>query len=118
MQTVTNDLDDKRMYVLINRPKLTLVQAGVQAAHSVAEYAMLHGDNTEFKDWVKNYKTMIFLETDEYGMDQMTNYYSSVGKTFAKFLEPDLNNTLTAIAFEPLKNVEGKLIFGKFKLLK
>lgn len=117
--SVPVDENDMRMYVLINREKLTIVQAGVQAAHAIAEYATLHGQDDSFREWSTKHKTLIFLEASEFDMRAHKFYYEHhLDKKTADFIEPDMNDTLTAIAFEPIKSGEGKIIFGKYSLLR
>lgn len=107
-----------KMYIMINRQDLTLVQCGVQASHAAVEYASQFKDNPQFLNWVKNHKTMIFLEASKDDILKMEDYFKYIGKTSARFIEPDIGDVLTAVAFEPIKTLEGKVIFGKFKLLK
>ena len=111
------DTSEMKMYILINREILSLVQCGVQASHSLDEYSYIHKNNENYNEWHKNHKTLIFLEAKESEIYQKMNEFHKNGKTFAKFDEPDLGNRLTACTFEPMKSDEGKNIFGKFKLL-
>jgi hypothetical protein len=110
--------DNVKLYVLINRKNLSLVQAGVQASHAIAEYGYQYANSLEYRTWVRDHKTLIFLEASEKEMLEVSEYFERHGMTFSKFFEPDLNNLLTAIAFQPLKSKDGKIIFGSFKLLK
>lgn len=112
-----NPNDYMKMYVLINREKLSLVQCGVQAAHAVAEYMHKYGNMPTSEDWVKNHKTMIFLEASETQMQNVVEIFNMYNKKFSIFYEPDLNNLMTAIAFEPVDSSTGKQLFGHLKLL-
>jgi hypothetical protein len=124
------DEQECRMYVLVNRPILTLVQSGVQAAHAIAEYSALHPSCENYKRWASTYKTLIFLQATERDIEAVASGLDMNGKKYAKFYEPDMydenaktdlfkeRGKLTAIAIEPLHPVEGKLLFGKYELLK
>lgn len=112
-----NPNDKMKMYILINRSQLTMVQCGVQAAHAVADFMHEHGKTPATLEWITNHVTMIFLEANEYQINDMMTFYKTEGKKFAAFKEPDLDNLLTAVAFEPVSSDYGKIIFGKFKLL-
>lgn len=125
----TRDIgSDMKMYVLINRPILTLVQAGVQASHSIAEYTVEYPNCESYKNWAKNHKTLIFLQSSQREMEDVADGLKRIGKKSAKFFEPDMYNDsvdkgnkdgmFTALAVEPMSSVEGKLYFGKFQLLK
>ena len=119
---------DMKMYVLINRPILTLVQSGVQASHSITEYTVEHPNCESYKNWAKNHKTLIFLQASEREMEDIAAGLTKIGKKSSKFFEPDMYNgeiikgekegMFTALAVEPMSSVEGKLYFGKFQLLK
>lgn len=94
---------------------LSPIQKGIQCYHAGMEYAYQQGiDNPEFQQWIKNDKTVIILDggsSNQSGKD----YYSkepytgtldihlqtlrSIGIPVAAFYEPDLNNTMTALAF-------------------
>lgn len=117
MQIPAPNQDDSelKMYVLINRDILTLVQCGVQAAHSIHTYCFDYPEKC--KTWNDKHKTLIFLEAKESEIYEKINDFVMIGKTFSFFNEPDLGNVLTACCFEPLMSEEGKEIFGKFKLL-
>lgn len=124
------DEQECRMYVLVNRPILTLVQSGVQAAHAIAEYSSQYPDCESYKRWASTYKTLIFLQATERDIEAVASGLDMNGKKYAKFYEPDMydenapndlikmRGKLTAIAIEPLHPIEGKLLFGKYELLK
>ncbi len=97
---------------------LSIVQCGVQAAHSASEFCYFHHDLPATKEWAEKHKTMIFLEADEKDIIEMEAFFKSIGKQAYTFREPDLYNLLTACAFEPVLSTEGKVYFGKFRLLK
>jgi hypothetical protein len=112
-----NPHDYMKMYVLVNRESLTLVQCGVQACHSVAEFMDVYGEKPRVKDWVQNHKTMILLEATQQDLQRMKEALAWYGYVHKSFYEPDLNNLETAVAFEPMLASQGKEIFRHLKLL-
>jgi hypothetical protein len=112
-----NPADYMKMYVLVDRESLTLVQAGVQACHAVAEFMDEFGEKPRVQDWVKNHKTMILLEGTQQDLQRMKELLAWYGYVHKSFYEPDLCNLETAIAFEPILASEGKEIFRHLKLL-
>lgn len=130
-----NEDPELRMYVLINRDVLSLVQAGVQGAHSIAEYSHVHAGCEKYKKWAGKDKTLIFLQATRADLEKMVIGLQTVGKKYAKFIEPDMydlynveakalsdaslrDGTFTALAVEPMSAVEGRMYFGSFELLK
>lgn len=106
-----------RMYVLVRRDILPLVHAGVQAAHAACEFVHYHqNDNT--KVWVTCEKTLIVLEATEAQIKEKMEWFGSRHMNYQPFREPDMNNALTAVAFQPIQAGLGKEIFGDLKLLK
>lgn len=110
--------NDIRMYVLINRPILTIIQAGVQGAHASIEYMHKFKNEESTIDWVENHKTLIFLQATEEDLQDMKRICEASHIPHAEFIEPDIGYRLTAIAFKPMSKDEGKFYFGKFPLLK
>lgn len=93
-----------KMYFITNM-YLSPIQRGIQSAHALAELYENNSDsNLEIvSDWAKNHKTIIVLNggTNE----SMKRIYSKIEELsldanliLATFNEPELNNTLTAIA--------------------
>jgi hypothetical protein len=106
-----------RMYVLVNREVLPLVHAGVQASHACAEYIWKHRDDDKTKKWCEEDKTLLFLNGDKNDMNDLICYCDKTGIKYSKFIEPDMNDEMTAVAFQPMTKTEGAVLFGKFKLL-
>ena len=110
------------MYILTN-DKLSKSQAAVQACHAVAEYMHEFGQNNDTINWVKNDKTMVVLKASEKEMYDISKKFSadymkgSNPEYWVMFYEPDMNNLLTAIAFEPMEEEVGNELFFNFKLL-
>jgi len=106
-----------RMYVLIRRDILPLVHCGVQGAHAAIEFMHYHpNDNTA--RWVVDHKTLIFLEASEKQIQDKMKWFADRHMNFQPFREPDMDNTLTAVCFQPIQYGLGKEVFKGFKLLK
>ena len=109
---------EKRMYVLVNR-SLSSMQKGIQASHAMIEYALKYSNDQEYLDWAKLWKTVIVLDggtsnsellaeslkkeaEDLIYVGQMENHQYLLEKNgikIASFIEPDVNNLLSAICF-------------------
>jgi len=111
------DLNQMRMYVLVRRDILPLAHCICQCTHAVAEFVHYHqNDNT--KVWVTCEKTLIVLEASEEQIKEKMEWFGSRHMNYQPFHEPDMSNTLTAVAFQPIKKGLGNEIFGELKLLK
>lgn len=106
-----------RMYVLVRRDILPLVHCGVQAAHAVAEFVFYHQNNNT-KVWVTVEKTLIVLEATEEQIQEKMKWFADRHMNFQPFWEPDMDNAMTAVAFQPIQAGLGKEVFGDLKLLK
>lgn len=102
-----------KMYVLIRKDILTDVQCGVQAAHAIQEYNILHENCESLKEWSRNHKTLIFLAASE----KQLQAYKEMPIKHASFYEPDIGNIETAVAFEPITTLQGIDMFSKLKLI-
>lgn len=80
----------KRLYVLVNK-RLNPVYACVQGGHAVAQYLIEHPN----QQW--NNEFLIYLYAD---VDKWRHKLKDKHKEYSSFYEPDLGNTLTAIAVE------------------
>lgn len=116
---LTAPLEYKKMYVMVNQSKLTLQQSAVQAGHAIAEFMALYGNEDNVKDWClnKQHRTLILISAKESDMIKMMAFYDDLGLKHQSFNEPDLNNMLTAVAFEPVWTDQGAKLFKKFKLI-
>ena len=101
-----------RFYALVMY-NLSPIQQGIQAAHAMAELSLT--DCPRYKEWAKNWKTMIILNggtsTDAGFVDAdcqpvpigtMQNHEQALkdlGVHYASFKEPDLNFATSALAF-------------------
>lgn len=83
-------------------------QQGIQAGHAALEYARIYKDCPQFKDFTENHKTFILLDgggsDDMFTREQELNDF---GIKYASFNEPDLNNSMSAIAFIVPESVYG-----------
>jgi len=88
----------KRMYFLVMY-NLSPLQKGIQAGHAALEYSQKYKDNAEYLDFVKNHKTFIVL--DGGSSKDMKDHLRTLKRwdiKRAEFREPDLNNSISAIA--------------------
>ena len=109
---------EKRMYFFVNR-SLSEIQKGIQAGHAAIEYARHYGTTEEFQNFAKYDKTFILLnggnsnshDQSKYGLEPFFGTMEELGMELSKlcdspyyynsarFFEPDLNYSLTALAF-------------------
>ena len=88
-----------RMYFFVMY-NLSGIQKGIQAGHAALEYNLQYGDNELYREFVERHKTFILL--DGGGSEDMINRANELhdfGIDYAGFNEPDLNYSLSAIAF-------------------
>lgn len=78
----------KKLYVLVNR-KLNPVYGCVQGGHALAQWMLENPNQT----W--NNEFLIYLYAD---VDKWASKLSQMGVPFSTFKEPDLNNSITALA--------------------
>jgi hypothetical protein len=110
-------LKQVRMYVLVRREILPLVHCVCQCTHAVAEFIHYHqNDNTKL--WVTCEKTLIVLEATEDQIKEKMIWFADRHMNYQPFCEPDMNNVLTAVAFQPITKQIGNEVFGNLKLLK
>jgi hypothetical protein len=87
---------------------LSGIQKGIQAGHAALEYANKFGHTEQYKDFIENHKTFILL--DGGGSNDMIPLLAKLREfdvEFAKFYEPDLNGSLSAIAFLVPESIYG-----------
>jgi hypothetical protein len=106
-----------KCFVLIRKDILSYVQVGVQGAHSVAELVGRKDEIPAVADWLKNHKTLIFLAATEEQIKDAKYIALHHKVQWADFIEPDMGNMLTAVAFEPCDKLLGKHLFGHLKLV-
>ena len=107
-----------RMYFFV-MGNLSGRQQGIQAGHAALEYQREFGKKKQYKDFVDNHKTFILL--DGGGSNDMLERMIELedfGIDFSKFYEPDLNESLSAIAFilpESIYDCKDKNIDPEFR---
>ena len=99
-----------RMYFFVPY-NISDIQKSIQAGHAALEYALKYSDTQEFKDFAGMWKTWIILDggttNDQRDFDgiakgtlnQIADQILESGIDFSFFLEPDLNDALTALCF-------------------
>lgn len=101
---------EKRMYFFVPY-NISEIQKGIQCGHAALRYARLFSDNPEVWDFVDNHETWIILNggttNDQRDFDgkplgtlnQIGDELNENDIMFSYFIEPDLNNALTALCF-------------------
>lgn len=80
-----------KLYVIV-RKDLSISQRAVQAGHAVAEF-LLRGP---FSRW--NNGTLIYLGVKGlHQLERIKDRFEKEGISYSEFIEPDLNNEITAI---------------------
>lgn len=96
----------EKMYVLV-RSDLTNIQQAVQAGHAIAEYLLAYKTS-----WDNG--TLIYLQVgNETALRRWANKLDLRGVAWKGFVEPDMDNELTALA-----SVGDGKIFRGLRLLK
>ena len=78
---------------------LSGIQKGIQAGHAALEYVLKYPDALT-RDFIRNHKTFIILNGGTSG--DMLNRMAELEELkidYAEFREPDLNDSVSAIAF-------------------
>lgn len=112
----TKEKLELRMYSLTLYQLSGTIHAGIQPYHATIEAFVNFGkrysiDEKQFKDWAKNWKTVIILNGGT--TTTLGNHYDTLidnGIKCNKFHEPDLGNILTAISF-----IVDERVFNKTK---
>jgi hypothetical protein len=100
-----------RMYFFV-MGNLSGRQQGIQAGHAAIEYG-INRSNDEYLDFAKNHKTFILLDGGG-SLDMLARKQELIefGIRHAVFYEPDLNNSLSAIAFIVPESIYSRDIEG------
>lgn len=91
--------NELRMYFFVMY-NLSGIQKGIQAGHAALEYSTIFKDDPDYIDFIQNWKTFILL--DGGGSKDMLDRHDELIDLripFVVFEEPDLNNSMSAIAF-------------------
>lgn len=101
---------EKRMYFFVPY-NLSPIQQAIQAGHAAEQFAYYNRDNSEYNDYVENWKTWIILNggttnkrrdfdgVSQGTLNQIADSLSDNDINFQWFEEPDLNDALTAVCF-------------------
>lgn len=121
-----------RMYFLVMY-NVSPIQQGIQALHAVVEYFLKHWKDKEFWRWARTHKTVILLNGgtsnkgthSEYGepkqLGSMEQHFQSLKDNKIKcaaFHEPDLNHSMSSIAFLVDERVFNKKDYPDFSFTK
>ena len=91
--------NELRLYFFVMY-NLSGIQKGIQAGHAALEYARFFGDTLEYQSFISKYKTFILLDGGgSIDMKAREKELKAFGIPFVSFLEPDLNLSLSAVAF-------------------
>lgn len=82
---------EPKLYVLIREDLPDMAYKAVQGGHAVAQYVNEYG-------WKND--TLIYAEVSPYSMRKWMSKLDSRYAPYSKFVEPDWNEQITAIAFE------------------
>ena len=96
---------EKRLYVLIDNT-LDPIYGCVQGGHAVAQYLLDHKDVNYWKN-----EYLIYLDCEN--INEWSELLKFSNLKFSVFREPDLNNSITAIAVEG-----GDKLFKRLRLKK
>ncbi len=119
---------EKRMYSFVMY-QLSGIQAGIQSGHSNIEYSNEHGEDEDYKEWAKKWKTVILLNggTSNSGKESCYGYAINKGSMeihletllnkgikVVPFYEPDMNYCLTSMSFIVDERVFNKNMYPDF----
>lgn len=88
-----------RMYSLVMY-NISSMQKGVQTVHSCLEYANRYKDSESLKQYIQEDKTLIILDGGT--SSDLKNLFDMLCENdieFARFIEPDLNDSITSVCF-------------------
>jgi hypothetical protein len=106
-----------RLYVLVDDSILPRGGAkSAQVTHAVVELMKRHyPQNERVKTWAETDLTLIILAAGREEMESHRTRFVDEGLAAEGFVEPDLGNILTCVAFEPLTATEGA-VFAHLQL--
>lgn len=85
-----------------------------QSIHSVVEFSIKHSNI--FTAWYKESNYICCLETTTTKLREFINLLELLEIKYSVFLEPDINDELTAITLEPIDEKLHKNLFKNLKL--
>lgn len=85
---------------VVTRCDLPIQIQATQACHAAIDFQHQYGEIS--RDWQTNSNYLVLLSTvDESALDKLIYKAHSLGIKHTVFREPDINNEITAVAFEP-----------------
>lgn len=85
---------------VVTRKDLPISYQAVQAGHAAIDFQHEHSNIANY--WHKNSNYLIFLSADdENHLEKLISKAEDKGIKYTVFREPDINNEITAVAFEP-----------------
>ena len=118
LKVFENDMKEQRMCTIALR-HLSGIQKGIQSAHAIVEFENKYGQSrlsnayAAYSKWARRDKTLIVLEAhSDSDLNEAYAELSALKIPVAKFREPDLGNTTTAIAFVFSPKVDDEASFG------
>ena len=103
-------MQETRMYFFVMY-SLSGIQKGIQAGHAAVEYGLKYGETKEYNDFAVHHKTFIVLDGGgSEDMKDRVKELESYDIKHACFHEPDLNNSMSAIAFIIPESIYGMKI--------
>lgn len=79
---------------------LSGIQKAIQSFHAGVEYSNKYANTPEYKRWARKDKTLIILEANtSQQLEEAFDELKKAGVRVAKFHEPDISDSITAIAF-------------------
>lgn len=94
---------------------LPIVVQAVQSAHAAIDFQHQHPELA--KEWQTKSNYLIFLSVkDESSMEKLMSKADQRSIVYTPFYEPDIDNQLTAVAFEPSDC--SKKLLGNLPLMK
>lgn len=106
-----------RVYAL-TKSELTPPQRGVQGAHALAELVYDYGQEPDIKKWVKEDKTLVFLQANDEKANEIVEKALSSGVEASFFYDDYYPKEFgwTAVAFRPMTKEDGKKLFKGLRL--
>lgn len=104
---------NQKLYI-VTRSDLTPAQQACQAVHAALQFA------TEHEQWFDRWHTFsdhicLLAVEDEATLQKIINKANNLDMDYSKFVEPDINNSVTAVAIEP--SDRGKKLCSGLKLM-
>jgi hypothetical protein len=86
----------------------------VQSAHALADFAVRF--ENEFKQWQMGSNYLCCLQASESKIEKILYKLKDLDIKYHEFLEPDIENQMTAVAIEAISREQHKKLFKNLKL--